>query len=603
MFLTGRGVDGEALRRATALARRHGSTPAEELLAAGLDAQHYWSALAEDLRLPFLDDLSDAVLLPHPSLLATEAVRLAASAYVRIEGRSLILLAPGPAETARLRERLRTMPGLSERIAIAEPRTIRAFIVANRHRALTHYAVNRLAHRLPPLSARDVPSANGVGGPTALLAAALALGQLAPFAALQALLLLAMLFFVNCSVWKLAAAFTRLKPLRVEPGFGASGRLPVYTVLVPLYREAAVVPDLVAHLEKLDYPASRLQVLLVLEADDRESRAAVARHATAPRFEMVVVPPGGPRTKPKALSYALAFARGDLVVVFDAEDRPEADQLLKAAAAFRAYPQLGCLQARLQPDNEESWPARMFTLEYAANFELLLPALAAWRVPLPLGGTSNHFPRKVLEAVCGWDPYNVTEDADLGIRLARFGYSVATLDARTYEEAPIGFRQWLPQRRRWVKGWMQTVLLSLGFDIPKSLALPLRQQLAVHGILTAGVLGLLLYPLSLAVIAAAIHAALVGAWPTTVLGWAMLTVSFGNLAAVLVAAAVSALRGLRAAGSLRLASHVPLLPLYWGLMSLAAWQALFQLVRRPSEWEKTAHGVSRRRRRVRRRAP
>ena len=274
--------------------------------------------------------------------------------------------------------------------------------------------------------------------------------MLAPFATFNALGLILTLFFLNCSFWKAAAAFCRPRPLKLEPI--PDRRLPTYSVLVPLYREAAVVPDLIRHLKRLDYPASKLQVLLILEADDEESLTAVRRHADAAQFELVVVPPSQPRTKPKALTYALNFARGDYVVVFDAEDRPEPDQLRKAAAAFRERPDLGCVQARLTPDNRDSWLARMFTLEYAANFDVLLPALASWRVPLPLGGTSNHFPRDVLEAVGAWDPFNVTEDADLGVRLARFGYQTATLHSRTFEEAPVTFRQWLPQRRRWVKG-------------------------------------------------------------------------------------------------------------------------------------------------------
>jgi cellulose synthase/poly-beta-1,6-N-acetylglucosamine synthase-like glycosyltransferase len=341
-------------------------------------------------------------------------------------------------------------------------------------------------------------------------------------------------------------------------------------------------------------------VLLIVEADDDETRAAVARLATAPLFEIVVVPPGEPRTKPKALTYALAFARGDLVVVFDAEDRPEPDQLRKAAAAFRERPQLGCVQARLTPDNEGSWFARMFTLEYAANFDVLLPALADWGAPMPLGGTSNHFPRALLEKVAAWDPYNVTEDADLGIRLARFGYRSATIFSRTYEEAPVTFRQWLPQRRRWIKGWMQTVALSLGDRIPRGLRLPLVRQLAVHGILSAGVLGLLLYPVSLITVTWAVIAVANGRWPLEPELWPLLALNFGNLVAVLAAAVISALRGLGAAGARHLAWHIPFLPLYWALMSFAAWQALFQFFRRPSEWEKTAHGVARDRRKRRR---
>ena len=585
----------EGLTLAARRAAGRGTAASQELLAMGFDPRRYWSLLADDLGLAFVDRLHGAEIVASAGPLVTDAVRLAAAVTVRLEGGVVLVLAPQPDQVALLRQHLADTPRLAARMRIAAPATIRAFLVANRHAALTHYAVNRLARVLPPLSARNLRQARGANGTIALVAAAMALALLSPVIVAKALALLCTLFFFNCSVWKMSAALRRVRPLRVEPV--SDQALPRYTVLVPLYREAAVASDLVAHMKKIDYPKSKLQILLIVEADDDETRAAVARHAGEPSFEMIVVPPGEPRTKPKALTYALAFARGDLVVVFDAEDRPEPDQLRKAAAAFRERPELGCVQARLTPDNQGSWFARMFALEYAANFEVLLPALADWGAPLPLGGTSNHFPRALLEKVAAWDPFNVTEDADLGIRLARFGYRSATIFSRTYEEAPVTFRQWLPQRRRWVKGWMQTVALCLGRGIPQGLRLPLGQQLAVHGILSAGVLGLLLYPASLIVVTMAVTAGLSGRWPTEPYVWALLALNLGNLSAVLIAAAISAARGLRSAGALRLAWHIPLLPAYWALMSFAAWQALFQFFRRPSHWEKTTHGVARDRRR------
>ena len=280
------------------------------------------------------------------------------------------------------------------------------------------------------------------------------------------------------------------------------------------------------------------------------------------------------------------------MVVFDAEDRPEPDQLRRAASAFRERPRLGCIQARLRPDNTGSWLARMFTLEYAANFEVLLPALAELRVPLPLGGTSNHFPRAVLEKVGAWDPFNVTEDAELGVRLARFGYQTATISSRTYEEAPVTFRQWLPQRRRWIKGWIQTSLICLVGRTPAALRLPLRDSLAVHGIMTAGVLGLLLYPLSLVFLALTLSAFSSGQLPASAWVWALLVLNGITLAAILLATTISMFRGLRLAGALRLAVLIPALPVYWMLMSWAAWQALAQFLTDPSRWEKTAHGMA-----------
>ncbi len=588
-FLAGRGVPRSQLTEATRRSALNGTEAVAELAALGFDRKLYWSMLADELGLAFVEDISAATPLANAGLLATEAARAASSILVRMGEATLLLLAPRPKEIALLKRHLQATPALAGRLRVATPEAIRALIASGRHAALTHYAVNRLARVLPALSSgRERPS--GIRGHNALAAALLALALVAPLTTLNAVWLLFTLFFLNCSYWKLAAAFRRVRPLRVEPL--SDSRLPRYSVLVPLYREAAVVPDLVDHLSRLDYPDAKLEILLIVEADDRETRAAIARASAPPNFEVIAVPPGGPRTKPKALTYALAFARGDYVVVFDAEDRPELDQLRRAAAAFAERPELGCVQARLAPDNEGSWLARMFTLEYAANFEVLLPALADWRVPLPLGGTSNHFPRVVLEKVGAWDPFNVTEDADLGIRLARFGYPCATIHSRTYEEAPVTFRQWLPQRRRWIKGWMQTVALSLGRGISPGMRLPFRQRLAVHGVLTAGVLGLLLYPASLWFIVIAILAGINGGHPTGMLSWALLALNVGNLAAVLV----SALRGIFAARVVHLAPHLLLLPLYWALMSLAAWQALFQFFRRPSAWEKTAHGVARDRR-------
>jgi hypothetical protein len=592
-FLTDHGIPTRTLEMAARLATWRGTAARDELFAVGFERSLYWKGLARDLGLPFASDLRGARLAAgnRPTV---EAVRLARAALVEHEGRYHLLLAPAGAEIDWVRQRVHAAPGLAQRLTIAPPETIRRFLAARRRHALTYYAVHRLARTMPRLSSRTLGLARGAEGPIALAAAVLGLCLLAPVPATTAAALLFTAFFLNCAVWKLAAAFRRATPLRLQPV--PTSRLPTYTVLVPLYREAEVAADLVRHLGALDYPASKLQVLLLIEADDTETRIALTRTGLPPNFELIVVPPGGPRTKPKALTYALPFACGELVVVFDAEDRPESDQLKKAAAAFREDPSLGCVQARLRPDNEGSLLARLFTVEYAANFEVLLPALASWDATLPLGGTSNYFPRTVLEKVGAWDPFNVTEDADLGIRLARFGYRSTTILSRTYEEAPVTFGQWLPQRRRWIKGWMQTALVCSGWTIPRGLGLPLRGCLAVHGIVTAGVLGLLLYPFSLAVLLLSAIAIARDGWPDEAWQFAFLALNLGNVLAILLSAGVSAIRGLVAARALHLVPFVPLLPLYWALMSLAAWQALFQLGRNRSAWEKTAHGVARDRR-------
>jgi cellulose synthase/poly-beta-1,6-N-acetylglucosamine synthase-like glycosyltransferase len=197
----------------------------------------------------------------------------------------------------------------------------------------------------------------------------------------------------------------------------------------------------------------------VVEADDAETRAAVAALGLEAPFEEIVSPLAGPRTKLKALAAVLPFARGTFLVVYDAEDLPEPDQLRVALAAFRnGSTELACVQARLAVDNiSDSWLTRHFAAEYAGLFDVFLPALADLKLPLPLGGTSNHFHTETLRKIGGWDPFNVTEDADLGMRLARFGYLIGVIASTTWEEAPVRFMPWLRQRTRWFKGWMRLV--------------------------------------------------------------------------------------------------------------------------------------------------
>jgi len=245
----------------------------------------------------------------------------------------------------------------------------------------------------------------------------------------------------------------RLRPLfPVAP----DEEFPVYTVIAPLRGEARVVNQLLSGIERLNYPTDKLDVILAVEADDHETRNAITARRHRIPITVIPIPPTKPGTKPKALDVALPLARGMFTVIYDAEDRPERNQLRVALNAFRsAGNDLACVQARLCMDTDTSWLARYFTAEYAGHFDVFLPRLAALGLPIPLGGSSNHFRTETLRAVGGWDPYNVTEDADLGMRLARFGYRCAVIDSTTYEEAPTDVRRWINQRSRWFKGWMR----------------------------------------------------------------------------------------------------------------------------------------------------
>ncbi|MCX8100659.1 MAG: glycosyltransferase [Geminicoccaceae bacterium] len=368
--------------------------------------------------------------------------------------------------------------------------------------------------------------------------------------------------------------------------------LPTYTVLVPMYREPEVLPILAAALRRLDYPLAKLDVKLVLEADDETTIAAAKALDLEGIFEIVVVPPSEPRTKPKACNYALQLATGEYLVIYDAEDKPEPDQLKKAVAAFRkADPRTACLQARLNFYNaDENWLTRMFTLDYSLWFDLMLPALDRFRMPIPLGGTSNHFRTAVLRELHAWDPFNVTEDADLGIRLAKKGYRVGVIDSTTFEEANCAVGNWIRQRSRWLKGYMQTWLVHMRDPVALLRAVGPRGflafQLFVGGTVAAALINPLLWATFLAWLAlrSTIFAELFPGWLLYPSGLALI---LGNTALVYLAA-IGPLKRSRYG----LVAWALSVPVYWALMSIAGWKALAQLVRRPFYWEKTRHGIS-----------
>jgi glycosyltransferase XagB len=333
-------------------------------------------------------------------------------------------------------------------------------------------------------------------------------------------------------------------------------------------------------------------VKLVLEVDDRATKRALTRLALGPPFEIITAPAIGPQTKPKALNVALPLARGVYTVVYDAEDTPEPDQLRRAVALFEANDdRLGCVQASLTIDNTaDNWITRMFTANYAGHFDVLLAGLAGLRLPFPLGGSSNHFRTLVLRKAGAWDPYNVTEDADLGIRLCRLGYRTARLESATYEEAPARFWPWLRQRTRWYKGWMQTWLVHM--REPRRLVRELTPAgaIAFQLFLTCNVFAALTHPFFMV----ALGYCLLSQPPlqtVAVMGpyFAVFVATFlGGYASTMLLDLI----GLQRRGLLRHAWVLVLTPLYWLMLSLAAWRAIYQLARDPQGWEKTEHGLA-----------
>lgn len=368
--------------------------------------------------------------------------------------------------------------------------------------------------------------------------------------------------------------------------------LPIYTILVPMYREARVLPLLIDAIRKLDYPKAKLDVKLVLEADDTETIEAAKAQGAASIFEIIRVPHSYPKTKPKACNYAMRFAKGEFLAIFDAEDMPEPDQLKKVLVAFRkSPPEVACIQARLNYFNRlDNFLTRMFTLEYSQWFDFLLPGLHALRIPIPLGGTSNHFRLDVLNRLGAWDPYNVTEDADLGVRLTQEGYQVSVVNSTTFEEATSSYGSWIKQRSRWVKGYMLTYLVHMRNPWRLYRSLGHSGFWGFQFFIGGPPLIMLLNPILWILFAVTLifpMASLDRYVPLPILYVATFNLIVANLMYVYF--------GVVAAFKRHYYDLVPyglLQPFYWVLHSIAAYKALFQLIFKPHYWEKTQHGNS-----------
>ena len=343
------------------------------------------------------------------------------------------------------------------------------------------------------------------------------------------------------------------------------------------------MPELLKRLMELDYPDDRLQLILALEDHDTATIDAARACPVRRQLTILATPPGEPQTKPRALNYALRHSCGEIIAVYDAEDRPSPDQVLTAARTFQqAGPDLACLQAPLNWYNrDKNWLTRQFALEYAAHFRVMLPLYARLGWPLPLGGTSNYFRAEALRRVGGWDAHNVTEDADLGFRLHRAGYRCDLIDPPTLEEAPFRVRPWFLQRTRWIKGYIQTF--------------------AVHSRRTTGASRPPHWVALALTLGAAISAALLHL-PFTVFSVAVLLLEAGTLRelwpyylfafAGYAMAAATAWLGMRRMGWTARLFDLATMPLYWPLLTPSAVRALWQLAFNPYFWDKTEHGLT-----------
>ena len=596
LLVAGGAATDEQIDAALQEQRRDGLRLGEVLLHSGaIGEPDLIAALAEQLQMPVLDledgqiDADVVKRIPEP---ITRELRVAPIA----EDETTLYVAVADVLTSRQLEQLEAHTDKEIVAILAPPSLIDEILEAAYCAEHIDLAINDLRERLPESSAAVVVTPGqkaflvGVGLATAVGFV------LAPRATAVVLVGLASLFYLSTSFYKFRLVYKALgHPYEVETSDAEVDALderglPVYSILVPLYKEAGVVPALVAAIEGLSYPKAQLDVLLLCEEDDEETMQAIDAMALPPHFRTIVVPDSQPKTKPKACNYGLMLARGEVTVIFDAEDRPDADQLKKVIIAFsKSKPNVTCVQAKLNYYNpDQNLLTRWFTTEYSMWFELLLPGLDADGAPIPLGGTSNHFITSRLRELGAWDPYNVTEDADLGIRLHRAGYRTAMVDSTTLEEANSDLGNWIRQRSRWIKGYLQTYLVHM-----RNPAQLLRQSgfkgFVSFQLLVGGTFIFLLNPIFwlLTTLFFFTHAGFIQAmFPTFVFYLAASMLFVGNFVFLYLNVAGSIQRGM-----FGLAKYALLTPLYWGLMSVAAWKGAGQLIVKPFYWEKTEHGL------------
>ncbi|MEL6640965.1 MAG: glycosyltransferase family 2 protein [Pseudomonadota bacterium] len=370
----------------------------------------------------------------------------------------------------------------------------------------------------------------------------------------------------------------------------AAAELPRFTVLLPLYKERAIASQLLERIKLFDYPRDRLDVCFVLEADDETTQQSLAE-ATLPSWvRPILVPKGTLKTKPRALNYALDFAKGDIVGVYDAEDAPAPDQLRLVAQHFaNRHEKVACLQGVLDYYNAPAnWLTRCFTLEYAAWFRVILPGLERLGMVVPLGGTTLFFRRRVLEDLGAWDAHNVTEDADLGVRLARHGYRTELIATTTQEEANGRAWPWVKQRSRWLKGYAITYGVHMRDPGQLYRDLGARRfwgfQILFAGTLSQFLLAPVLWSFWV------IPFGLVHPMATLLTG-PVFYVVVGSFILSEVTNMFTHALGVTKARKMWLIKWIPTLHFYFPLAAVAAYKGLYELTWKPFYWDKTAHGI------------
>jgi len=460
-----------------------------------------------------------------------------------------------------------------------------ALLCADHSSALTEFALTFHQCSNPLLTANHVfiHKTKCLG----ILALFLALAALFPLPLFICVLALCNIYYFLCFFFKAILFSIGLFTDAPYHENGEDSNMPVYTLLIPLFKEADILPILAQNINNLNYPKEKLDIKLILEARDTETIAAARQCKFLGCVDIIEVAWSLPQTKPKALNYAIPFIRGEYTVIYDAEDKPDPQQLRKAVYSFRSQTEnIACFQARLNFFNDsETFFSAMVSVEYTLWFNFWLNAAGQMHMPLPLGGTSNHLRTDILKEVGGWDPYNVTEDAELGLRLSQRGYRTMLLDSDTFEEASTSFRDWNNQRSRWIKGHLKTWYVFICNIRSFTAATGLKGFSILNLFIGLPYVCLLLNPLFF--IIWIIHKMFLIGIPEIYVRMTDFNLVVYNLVSIFMA-----LSALWLTKRKHLLLYALLLPVYWICMIISAFKAVWQLIFNPFYWEKTTHGTS-----------
>lgn len=591
-FFNRLGISQNALEQAGLLAHKNGTSVEAELIANRFVSEaFFYKSMAKQLGIFYLREILPSSIITSPSI--DVLLSRKGPLRIRLGDRVLTVLTPELSAFFNLEDFLQKKPDLKGGFAIAPFTTIRKAVWEVNEKERVAAVVRELHDKKPNMSAKALLTNWQCFILGVLMFGICLLFYYQPSNILVALHASFSLFYLSFNLLKLSAGFFSYTETDTDSFPKKPETLPHYTIMIALYKEEQVAKQLIKAMSRLKWPKSKLDIKLICENDDLATVEALTNANPGPEFEIIKVPEMAPKTKPKALQYAMVAARGKYIAVYDAEDRPNPEQLLEAHREFEKHGEyLACLQAPLVMTNaDRGWLPSLFSLEYASLFRRLIPLLSYFGLPIPLGGTSNHFRKDALIEAGGWDPCNVTEDVDLGIRLYKQGYYTGLLKRPTLETAPTKVDVWVKQRTRWLKGWMQTWLVFMRHPI---------QQLANGGIISFIIMQILIgglliaslaHPFVILMITLTINEILTGTFfEGSITEICLFYLDVFNLIGGYFIFVFVGMSSLISGQKKKIKTRWLLFtPVYWLLISFAGWRALSQLPMRSQIWEKTPH--------------